>query len=106
MRNVIISHQPIELFKLLKFEGLVASGGDAKTVISDGLVSVNGTVETQKRKKIVSGDRVTFGGESLVVQFVAEGTAVPPVAAGEGQTAPKTPVRQGRRSKPPIKHSK
>jgi len=40
--EVIINRQPVELYKLLKFEGLVASGGDAKTVIAEGMVRVNG----------------------------------------------------------------
>ena len=42
----------VELYKILKFEGLTDSGGMAKLVIADGQVSVNGEVETKKRKKI------------------------------------------------------
>jgi len=42
----------VELYKILKFEGLSESGGSAKQAIADGLVSVNGEVETRKRKKI------------------------------------------------------
>ena len=49
-----------ELYKILKFEGLVESGGSAKQAIADGLVSVNGTVETRKRKKIRPGDQIDF----------------------------------------------
>lgn len=67
--EVVINRQPVELHKLLKFEGLVASGGDAKTVISEGLVQVNGQVETQKRKKIVDGDVVEFNGDRMVIRF-------------------------------------
>ena len=51
MRNVCITREPVELYKILKFEGLVASGGEAKLVIADGQVTVNGAVETRKRKK-------------------------------------------------------
>jgi ribosome-associated protein len=59
MTNLIeINRQPVELYKILKFEALVASGGEAKTVINSGLVQVNGTIETQKRKKIVDGDSI------------------------------------------------
>jgi len=65
MRDVTISSEPIELYKLLKFESLVGSGGEAKYVISEGLVRLNGKVEIQKRKKIVSGDVVEFNGESM-----------------------------------------
>ena len=60
MNTIFINKEPVELFKILKFEGIVGSGGEAKMVISDGSVKVNGTVETQKRKKIVSGDTIEF----------------------------------------------
>ena len=69
MRTVEINKQPVELFKILKFEGLVASGGEAKLAISDGQVSVNGEVETRKRRKIVDGDIVVFAGESLQIRL-------------------------------------
>jgi ribosome-associated protein len=69
MRTVIISVEPVELFKILKFEGLVSSGGEAKLVIGNGLVSVNGTVETRKRKKIVSGDIIEFGSEKMQISL-------------------------------------
>ncbi len=62
-----ISSEPIELYKLLKFESMVASGGEAKHVIDAGLVRVNGQVETRKRKKIVSGDIVEFDDEKIRV---------------------------------------
>ena len=50
----------VELYKILKFEGLSDSGGNAKQAIADGLVSVNGKVETRKRKKIRAGDQIDF----------------------------------------------
>jgi len=68
MREVEISKEPIELNKLLKFESLVSSGGEANQVIGEGLVRVNGEVETRKRKKIVGGDIVEFGNEKIRVQ--------------------------------------
>lgn len=59
---VELTKQPIDLYKILKFEGLVGSGGEAKAAISGGHVMLNDVVETQKRKKIVSGDIIEFGG--------------------------------------------
>jgi ribosome-associated protein len=50
----------VELYKILKFEGLSDSGGNAKQAIADGRVSVNGEVETRKRKKIRAGDQIDF----------------------------------------------
>ena len=68
MRKVEVSDEPIELYKILKFENMVASGGEAKFVISEGRVLVNGKVETKKRKKIFSGDVVEFGSEKIRIQ--------------------------------------
>ncbi|MFT6436482.1 MAG: ribosome-associated protein [Candidatus Azotimanducaceae bacterium] len=60
MNQVVINREPVELYKVLKFEGLVGSGGEAKFVIDSGLVQLNGQVETRKRKKVVSGDVIEF----------------------------------------------
>jgi len=68
MREIEISNESFELYKISKFENWVASGGEAKYVISQGEVMVNGKVETRKRKKIFSGDIVTFGQEKIRVQ--------------------------------------
>ena len=68
MREFEISDEPIELYKILKFENMVNSGGEAKYVISEGQVAVNGEIETRKRKKIFSGDIVEFNNETLRVK--------------------------------------
>lgn len=67
MPTVYINREPVELFKLLKFEGLAPSGGEAKMLVSQGLVKVNGAVETRKRKKIIAGDIVEFDGHEMQV---------------------------------------
>jgi ribosome-associated protein len=69
MRTVEILKQTVELFKILKFEGMVGSGGEAKMVIADGLVIVNGDVETRKRKKIINGDIIEFGEDIIRIEF-------------------------------------
>ncbi|NQZ75473.1 MAG: RNA-binding S4 domain-containing protein [Ekhidna sp.] len=53
-------HDFIELNKLLKIEQLASSGGEAKQLIDEGLILVNGEVEKQRRKKLRSGDVVKF----------------------------------------------
>ena len=58
-QEIVLINEPIELYKLFKIAGL-ASGGEAKRWISEGLVSVNGEKETRKRKKIYSTDIVHF----------------------------------------------
>ena len=68
MSEIEINQEPIELYKLLKLENLVGSGGEAKHAIAEGQVVLNGTVETRKRKKIFSGDVVEFRGEEIRVR--------------------------------------
>lgn len=65
MRVITVNAVPVELYKILKFEGLVSSGAEAKAVVADGLVKVNGEIETRKRKKILAGDLIEFGSEKL-----------------------------------------
>ena len=67
MRKVILNIEPTELYKILKFEGLVPSGGVAKLAIESGDVMVNGEVETRKRKKMVAGDVIEFNGEKILL---------------------------------------
>lgn len=62
-----INREPVELYKILKFENLAASGGEAKYMIQEGMVRVNGTVETRKRKKIFHGDVIAAAGQVLVI---------------------------------------
>ena len=69
MKDVELTKEPVELYKILKFEGMVTSGGEAKNAIAEGKVTVNGIVETQKTKKIVSGDIIEFGEEKIRLQF-------------------------------------
>ncbi|MBT1443163.1 RNA-binding S4 domain-containing protein [Shewanella sp. JM162201] len=57
----------IELYKVLKVQGMTGDGSEAKHAIADGKVLVNGEVETRKRKKLVAGDTVTFNGESVEI---------------------------------------
>ena len=70
MRKVEITREPVELYKILKFEGLVSTGGEAKLLIGDGQVIVNGEIETRRRKKMVGGDVIEFHGETLQLQLV------------------------------------
>ena len=68
-REVIVREIPIELCQFIKFGGLADSGGAAKQLVAEGSVQVNDTVETRKRKQLVAGDRVTVGGETMVVRL-------------------------------------
>ncbi|MDB9751728.1 RNA-binding S4 domain-containing protein [Gammaproteobacteria bacterium] len=69
MKDVKLKKEPVELYKILKFEGMATSGGEAKTVIADGKVSVNGIIETQKSKKIMSGDVIEYNAEKIRLHF-------------------------------------
>lgn len=68
-RDVIVREVPIELCQFIKFGGLADSGGAAKQMVAEGSVRLNDAVETRKRKQLVVGDRVTVGGETIVVRL-------------------------------------
>lgn len=59
----------IELQDWLKLQRLVQSGGEAKVRIQSGEVRVNGEVETRRRKKLVTGDRVEIDDQESIVQL-------------------------------------
>jgi len=61
-------HEFIELNNLLKVTGLCASGGEAKAVVAEGRVKVNGNVELRKRCKIRRGQMVEFEGHQIIVK--------------------------------------
>ena len=67
MEKITINTEFIKLDSLLKFAALVGTGGEAKFVISEGMVKVNGEVCTMRGQKIYPGDRVDFDRFSLEV---------------------------------------
>ncbi len=68
MTKIRLKDDYIKLGQALKFANVVESGVDAKIVILDGLVSVNGEVCLQRGKKLVSGDVVTFEEETIYIE--------------------------------------
>jgi ribosome-associated protein len=62
----------IKLDQFLKFVGITSTGGQAKIMIIDGNVKVNGTVETRRGRKLVSGDQVTIDGRTFNVGEILE----------------------------------
>ncbi|CEK11807.1 RNA-binding S4 domain-containing protein [Legionella hackeliae] len=71
MTDVFINKEPVELFKILKFEGIASSGAEAKDMIAAGTVLVNGIIEKQKRKKMVAGDTIELKGQIFRLKLVA-----------------------------------
>ena len=69
MRTVLIDHEPVELYKILKFAGLASSGAEAKQFIADGLVRVNSEIETRKRRKMCAGDVLQMFDEKLLLKL-------------------------------------
>ena len=65
--NIREEDEFIKLGQALKKAGVVGSGVDAKMVILDGQVSVNGQTELQRGKKLHNGDVVTFQGETIQI---------------------------------------
>lgn len=68
MQTYKIRDEFIKLGQALKAAGFVESGVDAKFAVQDGLVRVNGVVETQRGKKLVPGDVVEYQGKSLRIE--------------------------------------
>ena len=68
METIGIHSEFIKLDALLKFAALVGTGGEAKMVIADGMVSVNGEVCTMRGKKIHPGDVVSFADAEIRVE--------------------------------------
>ena len=56
----------IDLLQLLKATGLCATGGEAKWAVDEGRVTVNGELESRRRRKLVAGDQVVVDGQYLV----------------------------------------
>lgn len=69
MIDMTITTEFIKLQDLLKLANLVSTGGEAKIVIQEGEVSVNGEVCTMRGKKIRPGDTVSYDGEELTVSY-------------------------------------
>ena len=69
METITITTEYIKLQDLLKLSAAVATGGEAKIVIQDGQVSVNGEVCTQRGKKIRPGDVVAYHKAEMTVRY-------------------------------------
>lgn len=69
METITITTEYIKLQDLLKFAAAVETGGEAKLVIQEGDVAVNGEVCTMRGKKIRPGDMVAFNGQTLTVTY-------------------------------------
>lgn len=68
MEYITIKDEFIKLGQALKLAGLVESGVDAKIVIQNGLVKVNGEIDTRRGKKLVDGDVVEFDGNQFKIE--------------------------------------
>lgn len=68
MQTFKIKDDFIKLGQALKAAGFVESGVDAKFAVQDGMVKVNGAVETQRGKKLIPGDMVEYEGQTLKIE--------------------------------------
>ena len=68
MQTIQLREDFIKLGQALKAAGLAESGVDAKFAVQDGLVKVNGKVETQRGKKLFAGDVVEFDGQTIRIE--------------------------------------
>lgn len=68
MQTLTIKDEYIKLGQALKAAGLAGSGVDAKYAVQDGLVKVNGQVETRRGKKLSAGDQVEYDGQTIEIK--------------------------------------
>ena len=68
MYTIKLREEFIKLGQALKAAGVVGNGAEAKDVIIEGLVKVNGEVDTRRGKKLYDGDIVTFDGEEIRIE--------------------------------------
>lgn len=68
MQSVHLRDEFIKLGQALKAAGLVESGVEAKEVIQDGLVKINGETDTRRGRKLYAGDIVTYNGEEIKIE--------------------------------------
>mgnify|MGYP000162209795 FL=1 len=68
METIKLRDDFIKLGQAIKAAGLVESGVEAKIVIQDGLVTVNGNVETQRGKKLVGGEVICYDGQEIKIE--------------------------------------
>lgn len=67
VRDVAVSGEGIRLGQFLKLANMVDAGSDVKTLLADGVVLVNGEVETRRGRQLAAGDVVTVAGTQLRV---------------------------------------
>lgn len=111
--GIDVDAHPIELYKLFKIANLVSGGGEAKHIIEEGYVAVNGELETRKRRKMYDGDFFEFNQEYYVV--VCDAPVTEPETAEEkaekkakkeAQAARKEKSRSKKKDKPSSKGPK
>lgn len=68
-QEIKITTPYIQLDQLLKFSGIALSGGEAKEMIFAGIVDVNGTTASERRKKIYSGDTVIIYADDVTIEL-------------------------------------
>ncbi|MSR11445.1 MAG: RNA-binding S4 domain-containing protein [Gammaproteobacteria bacterium] len=98
-RIVEISREPVELYKILKFENLAGSGAEAKAAVGSGHVVVNGKPETRKRRQIVAGDTIEFGNEKLFIKFAVSKPAAASPPSESNSVPGKVRARPATRKK-------
>ena len=67
MRKITIKDDCIKLGQAMKLASLVGEGAEAKFIIQDGRVSVNGETETRRGRKLFPGDRFSFDGTEVMI---------------------------------------
>ena len=65
--DLTVMAEPIDLVKAIKLDPEISGGGEAKILITEGQVQLNGVTETRKRKKVFHGDIIAYCGRQIRV---------------------------------------
>ncbi|HHF0538402.1 TPA: RNA-binding S4 domain-containing protein [Vibrio alginolyticus] len=106
--GIDVDAHPIELYKLFKIANLVSGGGEAKHIIEEGYVAVNGELETRKRRKMYDGDFFEFNQEYYVVVCdapVTEPETAEQKAEKKAKKEAQSPRKEKSRQSKPAKGS-
>ncbi|KLN66449.1 RNA-binding S4 domain-containing protein [Vibrio sp. VPAP30] len=104
--GIEVSSQPIELYKVFKIANLVGGGGEAKHLIAEGYVAVNGELETRKRRKLYDGDFFEFNQEYYVVVCDAPVTEPEEKPKKPDKVVEQAPAKSRKQSAGKVKQNK
>ena len=96
MRDLPIRGESIRLGQALKLSGLAESGGEARALVEDGVVTVNDTIETRRGRQLRDGDVVVVGDDALRIEASGPASTSTPISSPPGTCSTSCAPRRSR----------